>query len=213
MRFKSSTSKALAKIAKTPIITFSLRSLNSHPLINDIIVVCNSSNRQAILKEVSRLSLDKVTKVILGGKLRQDSVYCGLEALDNNTDLVLIHDGVRPFIDAGHVTELIKKAYKSGAAISAVPVKATIKHSDNRLIVKKTLDRSKLWEVHTPQVFKRELILKAYSRFGKEKVTDDSSLIEKLGVKVSIIPGVYSNIKITTPEDIAIGQAILDSVK
>lgn len=211
-RFKSATSKALAKIAKTPIITFSLRSLNNHPLINDIIVVCNSSNRPAILEEISRLSLDKVTKVILGGKLRQDSVRCGLKALDSNTDIVLIHDGVRPFIDASHVSDLIKKASMSGAAISAVSVKATIKLSDNKLIVRKTLDREKLWEVHTPQVFKKELILKAYSKFGKEQVTDDSSLIEKLGVKVSIVCGSYSNIKITTPEDIAIAQAILSSL-
>jgi 2-C-methyl-D-erythritol 4-phosphate cytidylyltransferase len=146
--------------------------------------------------------------VVLGGKRRQDSVTRALAALPGKAELVLIHDCARPFIDAGLVSAVIREAEKSGAAVVGVPVKATIKEV-HRGSVKKTLDRKKLWEIQTPQVFKKAVIVEAYKRFGRKTVTDDASLAERVGRRVSVVTGSYSNIKVTTPEDIAIAEAIL----
>jgi 2-C-methyl-D-erythritol 4-phosphate cytidylyltransferase len=128
--------------------------------------------------------------------------------VSENSDWVLIHDSARPFIDRKFITEVIMAAKKTGAAITGVPIKATIKSIKSGGLVDRTLDRSNLWEIQTPQVFKKELILKAYKEFSKRNVTDDSSLVEKLGKKVKIVPGSYENIKITTKEDLLFAQAI-----
>jgi 2-C-methyl-D-erythritol 4-phosphate cytidylyltransferase len=137
----------------------------------------------------------------------------GLKAIGPQADLILIHDAARPFITKGLVSSVIKEARKAGAAIAAVPVKATIKKVKNGSVVEKTLDRGKLWEIQTPQVFKKDLILKAYKKFKRIPATDDAMLVERLGAKVSVVLGSYSNIKITTPEDLIIAKGIAGSWK
>ncbi len=215
LRLKSKISKPLIKIDSKPLIIYSLNTLSKHPYIKDIIVVANRRNLQDIRNKIKQYRIDKIKDVVLGGQVRLASVVNGLRAIDNHTDLVLIHDGVRPFIDRDMVSSVIKTAKSSGAAIAGVPVKATIKsvkvskcQSVKENIVEKTLDRSKLWEIQTPQVFRKDLILKAYNKFGDIDVTDDAMLVEKLGAKVSVVLGTYNNIKITTPEDLIIAQAI-----
>lgn len=207
-RFRSKVSKPLAEISSQPAIIYCLDTLSKHREIKEIILVVNANNSQSIAKKVKQYHIKKIRGVIRGGQLRQESVINGLKAISPKADLVLIHDGVRPFIDKKAVSSVIKEAKSSGAAIVGVPVKATIKVVAGR-IVKKTLDRSNLWEVQTPQVFKKDLILKAYKRFGSIRATDDAMLVEKLGARVSIVLGSYANIKITTPEDLVIAEALL----
>ncbi|MFH1269702.1 MAG: 2-C-methyl-D-erythritol 4-phosphate cytidylyltransferase [Candidatus Omnitrophota bacterium] len=210
LRLKSNVPKPLIKINSKPLIIYSLDTLGKHPGIKEIIVVANRRNLEEIQGYIRRFRLNKVKDVVLGGEVRRDSVAKGLKAIDGRTDLVLIHDGARPFIDNGTVSSLIKAAVISGAAIVGVPVKATIKKVKGRKVntVDKTLDRNNLWEIQTPQVFKKELILKAYKRFGNADVTDDAMLVEKLGEDVSVVRGTYNNIKITTPEDLILAGAI-----
>jgi 2-C-methyl-D-erythritol 4-phosphate cytidylyltransferase len=216
MRFKFKIAKPLFKLDTKPVIIYSLQVLSRHRQIGDIVLVVNAKNKKRILREVKRYRITKLAKTIEGGRRRQDSVANGLKAIDSRTDLVLIHDAARPFINAKMISSAVKEAAKSGAAITGVPVKATIKsarsselRAQSYPVVEKTLDRKRLWEIQTPQVFCKDLILKAYRRFGNADVTDDAMLVENLGAKVRVVPGSYRNIKITTPEDLVIAQAIL----
>lgn len=213
LRFKSKICKPLVEIDSQPIIIYCLKVLSSHPNIDDIVIAVNSQNFKVLLKKIRQYRIDKIKDIVLGGKERQDSVANCLKVLDSRTELILIHDGVRPFIDKGMVSRVITEAKKSGAAILGMPMKATVKLVDHRGIVRKTLNRDELWEVQTPQVFRKKLILGAFEKFGHLPVTDDAMLVEKLGSKVSMVRGSYSNIKITTPEDLIIAGAILKTLK
>lgn len=209
LRLKSKIPKPLVGINNKPAIIYSLGVLAKEPAVKEIIVAANLANIKDIQKVVKKYKIAKVKKIILGGALRQDSVFNGLRLASG--DIVLIHDAARPFIDRKIVSSAIIQARESGAAIVGVPVKATIKlvvSRSGRPVASQTLDRNKLWEIQTPQVFKKDLLLAAYKKFGKTKVTDDSSLVEKLGKKVKIVLGEYRNIKITTPEDLILAEAI-----
>ena len=212
-RLKTATPKPLVKIGNFPAITYSLKIFDQHPKIDEIIVVVNAKNQRAIIQLISKYSFKKIKSFVLGGKLRQDSVYNGIKMISENSDWVLIHDSARPFIGRQAISRVILAAKKTGAAILAVRPKATIKFAQKNNIVKNTLDRNGLWEVQTPQVFKKELILQAYKKYGKSRVTDDSALVEKLGVKVSIVQGSYENIKITTAEDLLFAGLIAERLK
>lgn len=214
-RFGAKISKALARIKSIPVIIYSLKVLSAHPQIKEIIVAVNPSNRKEIQGLIKKYKIAKVSHIVSGGRRRQDSVLNALCQVDQGSKLVLIHDGVRPFISREVVSLLIKEAAKSGAAILGVPVKETIKEAHGsrlmahgKLIVRRTLERRNLWEIQTPQVFRKGLLVKAYKKFGRIDATDDAMLVEKLGVRVSIVMGSYDNIKITTPEDLAIAEAI-----
>lgn len=216
-RLGSKISKPLAKLSHRPGISYSLKTLNGHPKINEIIVVTNKQNNRGILIEVGKNRFYKVKKIVPGGRRRQDSLGCALRALDRRTQIVLIHDAARPFVTKEIITDCLNEAVRSGAAISGVPVKATIKKSigvkGKGLRVKGTVDRKNLWEIQTPQVFKRDLIMKAYNKFGSSEVTDDAALVEKSGKAVKIVPGSYFNIKITTPEDLVLAEAIAARIR
>jgi len=214
-RLKSKTPKPLVKLNGLPVILYSLKTFGELPQVKEIIVVVNPSNKKEIIRIAKYYSLGKVKEFVLGGKARQDSVRQGLAAVSNCADLILIHDAARPFVDKKTISGVITRAKNCGAAIIGVPVKCTIKEAHGSWlmahkggVVKKTLDRNKLWEIQTPQVFNKDLILAAFKRFGRKKVTDDAMLIEKLGKKVNIVEGSYNNIKITTPEDLLIAEAI-----
>lgn len=212
-RLKLAVSKPLIKIGKQPVIVYSLKQLNKHPDIDEIIVVVNARNKAAVGRSIKPYCFKKIKRLVLGGARRQDSVYNGLKAIDKNSKWVLIHDSARPFIEADAITEVIKQAKKHNAAILGVKPKATIKLSDAFKMVRQTLDRDRLWEIQTPQVFKKKLLLKAYSKYIKENFTDDAGLIEKLGLKVRIVLGSYANIKITTREDLLMAQLMLKKEK
>lgn len=217
LRFQSRVPKALIEINSQPIITYCLKVISKHPSIKDIVVVVNTQNRDKIIKAIKRHHIDKIVRVITGGRRRQDSVYQGLKAANNRAELVLIHDGVRPFITKDIISSVVRRAKDTGAAIVGVPVKATVKSVKvskcqgikEEFMVEKTLNRKNLWEIQTPQVFRKDLILRAYENSGNADVTDDAMLVEKSGVKVSVVLGSCDNIKITTPEDLKLAEAIL----
>ncbi|MDD5669182.1 MAG: 2-C-methyl-D-erythritol 4-phosphate cytidylyltransferase [Candidatus Omnitrophica bacterium] len=214
LRLKTGVSKPLVLLNKKPLIQYSLETLNSHPDISALIVVVHPDNKKKVCSLIKRLGIDKVKGVIEGGIRRQDSVFNGLSMLDPSADSVLIHDSARPFIENKCITETVREALKSGAAVTGVPVKSTIKQvlvskrNPGVSIVVKTLPRENLWEIQTPQVFKKKIILEAFAAFGDSDVTDDAMMVEKLGYPVRIVRGSYNNIKITTPEDLIVGEAI-----
>ena len=212
-RLGARVSKPLVKINNKPLINYSLCAFNRHPGIDEIIVVCSAQNKKQIIKVIKNCSFKKIKGFVIGGPRRQDSVYNGLKKVGKKSDWVLIHDSARPFIDQGAISRVIQEAKKTGAAILGVPVKATIKSASAGGLVNKTVDRSSLWEIQTPQVFKKGLIDKAYEKYAEENVTDDASLVEKLGKKVKIVEGCSENIKITTGVDLCFAQLIAKRLK
>ena len=207
-RLGSSVPKPLVKIGKKPAIIYLLKEFDKHPDIDEIIVVVSAQNKGKIAQALKKYSFKKIKVLSLGGKRRQDSVRNGLGAVSQSCTWVLIHDSARPFINAKLIKEVISEAYKTGAAILGVPVKATIKSVKKDLLIDKTADRDSLWEIQTPQVFKKELICQAYNKFSQENFTDDASLVEKLGKRIKLVRGSYENIKITTQEDLLLAGLI-----
>jgi len=212
-RLGAKLSKPLVKINNKPLINYSLCAFCRHPEIDEIIVVSSAQNKKQIVKAVKNCSFKKIKSFIVGGKRRQDSVYNGLKKVSLKSDWVLIHDSARPFIDNKSISKVIQEAKKTGAAILGLPVKATIKSVCGAGWVNKTVDRNNLWEIQTPQVFKKGLILRAYEKYSKENVTDDASLVEKLGARVKIVEGRSENIKITTRVDLRFAQLIAKRLK
>ncbi len=207
-RFDSFKNKLLEPIEKRSVLVNTLMKLNAISRITEIIVCTSEELIVEVKKQVKENALKKVTQIIQGGESRQDSVFEGLKVASN--DIVLIHDGARPLIELQIIENSIDLAIEKGASIVAVPCKDTIKQAGITNKVACTLDRSALWAVQTPQVFKKGDLLNAYEKYGNEKVTDDSALVEKLGVNVFITEGSYKNIKITTKEDIELAR-ILDN--
>ncbi len=195
-----------------PILAHTLLALEDISLIEEIIVVVSGSDRSTCQREIiNKYSLKKVKEVVTGGASRTQSVYKGLRKVDPRCKLVLIHDGIRPFITEQTVKRLARQAAIFGAAISVVPVIPAIKEISGDMFVKKTLSRDRLWMVQTPQVFKRGLIYRAYQKANQNGTiaVDDAILLEQIGHKVKVIRGERDNIKITTPEDLLLAEAIL----
>ena len=214
-RFKSKVPKAFVLLGGRPVMAHSLEVFGRRKEISQIIVVTAPRLMRTARSLLARMGLARA-KVVAGGARRQDSVANALKTLGPGIDLVLIHDAARPFIDASLVAKLTAAARASGAALLAVPAKSTIKSVRPRgrgLAVAGTLDRSSLWEAQTPQAFETALLRKAYGRYGRQAVTDDATLVERLGHIVTVVEGSYSNIKITTPEDLAIARALLKGKK
>jgi 2-C-methyl-D-erythritol 4-phosphate cytidylyltransferase len=216
-RFKHRISKPLAKIRGRPVILYSLMAFGRHPLVKEIILVANRENSQAIAKIAARYGCGKTVRVILGGRRRQDSVYNGLRETSALSKVILIHDAARPFVSRRLVSAVIRAAKKYGAAVPGVAVRGTIKKVEGRrrkaegkCLVEKTLERENLREIQTPQAFCRELLLQAFAKLNRQEVTDEAMLVERMGVKVSIIPGDYRNIKITTPEDLIFAEVLAE---
>lgn len=199
------------------ILAHTLEAFNICDFINEIIVVVSKEEIEYVQENIiDKYRFSKVKKIVSGGAERQDSVYNGLLAVSEETKYVMIHDGARPFIKKEVLYNALERAKQTGASIVAVPVKDTIKICNSTTSkVEATPSREQLWSVQTPQTFERSLLLEAYA-FAKEKalkVTDDSMLLEAFGKDVYIVEGDYTNIKVTTPEDLLIGKAILNDMK
>ena len=220
VRLGTKISKPLVEIGNKPLLAYTIKALSVNPLIRDIVIAANLTNAALIESIVKRRRFKKVTKIVLGGASRRVSVENGLRQVPDRAEYVLIHDAVRPFADQALINRVIEAALESGAAVAGVPVKGTVKKArsfmmpvthKNILIVKETLDRNNLWEIQTPQVFRKSIILKAYERNKDAFVTDDAMLVERSGAKVCIVAGSYFNIKITTSEDLVFAGAILEA--
>jgi 2-C-methyl-D-erythritol 4-phosphate cytidylyltransferase len=195
--------KPFIYLGKKPIIQHTLDIFKKISPVKEIILVVNKKDLNLARKHLQR----GMVSVIEGGAQRKDSVYNGIKAIRKDSDIVLIHDGVRPLVTKAIVMDSIKAAARFGAAVVAVPVIPTIKSVDKKGFVKKTIDRSMLWEIQTPQVFKRGIIVNAYKK-SKMHATDDAMLVEKMGGKVKIVLGSYENIKITTLKDLKIAGVL-----
>ena len=168
-----------------PLISYSLRALHDSPQVEAIVLVLSSHNVERGRRLVEANGWSKVTDVCPGGERRQDSVRHGVDRLAD-ADWIVVHDGARPFIDGDLIIRGVAEAKHTGAAVAAVPVKDTIKSADDQLFVVRTLDRDSLWAVQTPQVFRRQVLAEAHRRVSEE-VSDDASLVERLGGKVRIL--------------------------
>lgn len=211
-RIGGDTRKQYLELGDQPILAHTLARLALSPQISAIHLVVPESDVVSCRAElVERYHLEKIGSVIAGGEERQDSVRNGLEACGaEDQDVILIHDGVRPFFPQEQIGPLVQLASVEGAALLAIPAQDTIKEVfDGR--VRSTLDRSLLWQVQTPQAFRCERIRDAHRRaYASGYVgTDDASLIEWCGWPVAVLPGHPHNIKITTPADLALARALL----
>lgn len=214
-RMASNLSKQYIEIGGKEIVARTLEVFQNSKRIDEIIfVVPGDDIEYCNTKIINRYSFSKVKRVIPGGEERQASVYKGIKCCNKKTDLVVIHDGVRPFIDDGMINTSIECAENTGACTMAIPLKDTIKVVDKDGFSIETPDRKKFMAIQTPQAFKYDLIFKAHEKARKENFigTDDSILVERLGHRVKTIMGSYFNIKITTKEDIVFANAILQSI-
>jgi len=199
-------------LAGKPVLAHTLELFQTCSLINEIVVVAAEDQVAAIEKEiVAAYNITKVSKVVVGGQERQDSVWLGLQGVDPETEWVVVHDGARPLLLSEQLAKIVKKSRELGGAIAAMPVKDTVKQVNMAGEVTATPLRKEIWGAQTPQTFRKEVLVRAYelARETGRVGTDDASLIEALGEKVNVVEGSYENIKITTSEDMDIALAIL----
>ena len=212
LRFMEGKKKQFHFLGGKPILAHTLDKFETCPLIRSILLVVGQEDMDYCLKEIiEQYKFQKISQIVPGGKRRQESVKNGIDALPKDADVVAIHDGVRPFVTKAMIEDTIHSAERVGAVVLAMPVKDTIKVSNPDGTVLKTLDRESLWQIQTPQTFRVSVIKEAYYRAAEDGFvgTDDASLVERLGVKVHILPGSYTNIKITTPEDLFLANLFL----
>ncbi|WP_037465077.1 2-C-methyl-D-erythritol 4-phosphate cytidylyltransferase [Shimazuella kribbensis] len=209
-RMNSITPKQFLELFGKPILIHTLEVFDEHPFITEINVVTNQENVKQVEKLIRKYNLKKVKQVVRGGKERQDSVYAGVVA--TQTEWVMVHDAVRAFVTAAEISALIRAVNDQQlAATLAVPIKDTIKRVNHAKIVVETLEREQLWSIQTPQLFHRKILLDAHQYAEEQNLvgTDDAMLVENLSIPVKVVEGAYTNLKITTPEDILLGETIL----
>jgi 2-C-methyl-D-erythritol 4-phosphate cytidylyltransferase len=211
-RFGEELPKQFTLLNGKPVLYYSVDVLSRSHLVSEIVLVVHedwvSFTRE---KVVEKFGFEKVKKIVEGGRERQDSVKNGLDAVSAESQVVAVHDGVRPFTSPGLINSVINEASWSGAAIAALPLNDTIKRASPHQYIEHTVPRESLWFAQTPQAFKCDILRQAYAKAAEDGFlgTDESFLVERIGVKVKLIPGSLYNIKITTPEDLQFGELIL----
>jgi len=201
--------KLFAPLRGKPLLAWSVDTCQGYSLVQQIVLVLNDKDLTRGRKLKEERDWSKVT-LCPGGARRQDSVREGLRQI-RDCDRVMIHDGARPFLTLNLIEDGLKIVEEVGAAVAAVPVKDTIKLADYGRLISETLQRDKLWATQTPQIFSFDVITKAYENLATE-VTDDATAVERLGHKVKLYMGDYKNIKVTTPEDLALARIIAKSI-
>lgn len=192
-----------------PLVYYALKALNESCAIDGIIIASERSCIRHFKNLIKKFGFKKVKAVVVGGKERVDSVRNCLRVVDRSFDMVLVHDAARPFLEEGLIWESLRLAKRYGGCIVAVPESDTVKLADRDMFIKDTLKRDSIFRAQTPQVFRRDLIEKAYRRAKVAGVTDDAALAEAIGVKIKILEGSYRNIKITTKEDLKLAEVLL----
>lgn len=195
-----------------PVFLYCLEVFESHPLIQEIIVVTQLDKQTWFQNQISPQFV-KINKWVEGGQERQYSVWNGLQAVNLKSELVLIHDAARPLVTASILNAVIQAAQKTGAAVCGTAIVDTIKEVDLNSVVTKTLDRSRLVAVQTPQIFEANLIRTAYRDLieTNEVLTDDTAVVERLGKSVQVVICEDLNFKITKPQDVALAESVLKS--
>ena len=210
-RMGGGVNKNLLTLAGEPILLRTLKTFSRVARVKFLIAVVAAHEVETVEKILREADGLKPWRVTVGGSERQYSIANGLKLLPDDAEIILVHDAARPLISARTIDEVIDAAEKFGGAIAAVPAKDTIKLVDAGGFVRYTPPRAELVAVQTPQGFRREILLRAYERAAEEKFlgTDDASLVERIGGRIKVVTSSYSNIKITTPEDISVAETFL----
>lgn len=214
LRMGGSVPKQFLAIGGLPLVVHSLRILQAAPSIDTIVLAVPQGDIDYCEADIVKAhNFNKVTQVVAGGKERQDSVRLALAAVGNDADIVLVHDAVRPFLTVQMVEAVVKAARATGAAIIALPMRDTVKEVKADHVIKRTVDRKPLWLAQTPQAFRKDWLQEAHRKAQAEGIiaTDDAYLLEWMGRPVTVVEGSGENIKVTRPEDMVIGEAILAS--
>lgn len=211
-RMKVEKNKILLEVQGKSILQYTCEKFTSCEKIDEIILVVAKHDLTVVEQLAKKIIHNKLYKVVVGGSERQYSINNALQAVDVKSEIVLIHDAARPMIKVETINKLIKEVEKSSCAIVGVRVKDTIKIADENKVVSKTPNRDYLWSIQTPQGFKLDIIKTAYQRAQQEGFlgTDDASLVERLNIAVKVVEGEYTNLKVTTPEDLKIIESLLN---
>jgi 2-C-methyl-D-erythritol 4-phosphate cytidylyltransferase len=212
IRMSDAVRKQYIALDGMPMLSRTLGVFSRCDLIDRIIMAVPEEDIDFCRYEIiPAANMEKEPILVIGGARRQDSVYNSLKTIETDDGVVLIHDGVRPFVTPEHLVACVKGAQKHGACILGIPAFDTVKHVDSKNEIIRTQKRDTLWLAQTPQAFQLKLIKKAHVIAKQEGFmgTDDASLVERLGKVVKIIPGSRSNIKITSQEDLKLAQALL----
>lgn len=203
--------KIFLKLNSDPAISYTLMAFEKSNTINEIVIVCKDENKEKLKNIIKRYSISKFKDFAIGGSSRQESVFSGIKKCSNHSSYYAIHDAARCLITSNEIDQTVMDAFVYKASSLGVPCKDTLKIIDSNNFVINTPDRNCLWAIQTPQVFEKNLYLNAISLAIKNKknYTDDCQLIENSGTPVHIIMGNYSNLKLTTPDDIIIFENIL----
>ncbi len=220
LRMQSTLKKQYMVLAGLPVLTRTLKAFDSFSLVDEIILVLPETDMDFCRDTlVEPFGFKTPIHIVAGGATRQDSVSNGLSKIAEISDrheetLVLIHDGVRPFVQPSLVEACVERAISSGACIPAIPVSDTVKEVLSGDIISKTLDRNLLYRAQTPQVFRLDLVLSAYSQAKKHGflATDEASVLENAGIPVFIVPGSFFNIKLTTQDDLVMARFLLKTM-
>jgi 2-C-methyl-D-erythritol 4-phosphate cytidylyltransferase len=209
-RFGEGTNKPFETLCGKPVIVWALEVLDRMPEVLEIIPVLKETDIQAAAEIFRRYCINKIQRIAPGGRERQDSVFNGLYFIREKKAVVLIHDGVRPFPEQKTVKRALKALPGYDGVVTGVPPKDTIKEVAGNEITQ-TLRRDALYAIQTPQIFFYQPLLDAYEKAMKESyyATDDAALVERNGGRIAVVKGDYTNIKVTTPEDLVIAEAIL----
>jgi 2-C-methyl-D-erythritol 4-phosphate cytidylyltransferase len=211
-RMGRAVAKQFLPLGDKPMLAHTLLSFQRASEIDEIIPILSKEDMESCLRDViEQFHITKVKTLVVGGRERQDSVMNGLQKLEKDASIVLVHDGVRPFVTHEMIRESIDRAKKGDCVAVGVPIKDTIKEVDDKRTVRRTLERSRLWAIQTPQTFPVKVLRRAYEEALKHNMygTDDAMLVERSGSRVQVIMGSYENIKITTPEDLILAEEIL----
>ncbi len=210
-RMQAGKNKLFLTLHDKPVLAYTADAFQQSADVDGIVVVAKEAEMEQIQQMLPQEKYNKILCYTAGGKERQDSVLCGLQALPEEYTRVLIHDGARPFVTKTLIADLLAAMTEDCGTIAAVPAKDTVKRVDNDNMVQETLKRSELWNIQTPQCFYTKPILNCYLQGVRDSftATDDASLAEQYGLAVKVVPAYYENIKLTTPEDLDVAEVFL----
>ena len=210
-RMGADIDKAFLSLGTKPVVLYSLFAFEKCSDIDEVILVVRKDRIEAARQAVRMFGCNKVKKIVAGGTLRQKSVINGMKEVDKEADIVVVHDGARPCVSANLISQTVASAKQHGSGIAAVKITDTVKSVDKGMVISETIDRSKLWLVQTPQAFKINLLKKALTFIVKKKikVTDEASAVELVSKGVRLVAASFSNIKITTPDDLTFAAALM----
>lgn len=206
-RFGQNRNKNLEKVKGKTIFSYSLNAFASNYYVDEIVVAAKETEIEQLKKIIEEEKITKKVKIVLGGKSRQESVYHAIQA--TNSDIVIIHDGARPAIKQRYIDECIKSMNEFQGVTVGVKSKDTIKITDENNVIVSTTQRSNTWVIQTPQCFHRAILLSMHEKYKDEEMTDDCMLLEKNHYPVKVLEGDYTNLKVTTYEDLGIVEKFL----